>query len=244
MSHNLEERGRSIVATASKKIRPVEYIRSELRLMDAEDLLDLAVAYLLAQVKQSQRARVRDIERDAQDSALTLRAPAADVASSRLLMVAPGAPPPTVAREEIREEWLRNNSGNPAALRAYDEGMAREQERLDKIAERVAAKDREREESYRLAWAKVDEAFSRLKNELRMEWTSELLGSEFALGDGTTTTWGDATREQHLLRMALHKRNAVAGMEGYARHAAALEEIERTGSANLREALTVTALKP
>jgi hypothetical protein len=209
--NSLEERGRSIVAQAAKKIRPVEYIRTEVRLMDPEDIVDLATAYLLAQVKQNKRANVRVIERDAQR-----------------------ALPPVVEQREREPRY---------GTRAWDAWAARE-------ANHEAA---EQTRDLRRAYARIDAetmvkklnffqtTLEEYKKTVIMEWTTELLNSEFALGDGTTTTWGDATREQHEARMELHGRNALAGMEGYARHAAAVEELERTGAESLREALAVAA---
>ena len=87
----------------------------------------------------------------------------------------------------------------------------------------------------------VSAATAKFAAELRMEWTRELLDSEFALGDGTTVRWGDATMDQHEYRYQLHARNAQAGLEGAARHKEAIDTLNTTGASTLREAVAVAA---
>lgn len=87
----------------------------------------------------------------------------------------------------------------------------------------------------------MDSIIGKFKDTLHMEWTAELLDSEFATGDGSKVTWGDATRDQHADRFNMHKRNATAGMEGAARHQQAIETLDTTGATTLREAVSVAA---
>lgn len=87
----------------------------------------------------------------------------------------------------------------------------------------------------------LNSILNKFKDELRVEWTRELLDQKFALGDGTDVTWGHATREQHEIRLAMHKRNAIAGLEGAARHQQAIETLESTGCLTLGEAVKVAA---
>lgn len=83
----------------------------------------------------------------------------------------------------------------------------------------------------------------RYRDELRMEWTDELLRSDFSLGDGTKVTWGDATREQHEWRAEMHTKNAAAGVEGAARHRAAIRLLDESGANSLNSHLAV-AMEP
>lgn len=103
----------------------------------------------------------------------------------------------------------------------------------------------------RLAMAEID-AFAGLMSGLqqsltkytaamRMEWTQELLGSEFALPNGQRVTWGEATAEQHATRLAMFMDKAAANLEGAARHRKALDELEKMGAANLNALVGVTA---
>lgn len=101
--------------------------------------------------------------------------------------------------------------------------------------------ERQADESMSQLWRSFDDTLQSLRESWEMEWTQELLASRFALGDGTDTTWGLATREQHEYRYKMHAANAVAGMEGAARHRAALDTLEQTGAANLYDALKVAA---
>jgi len=197
---SLELASREIVKKAASKLSPVDYIRSELRQMDPEDVVALATAYLLAQLKQRKRAQVREVEHEAQ------------------------------ASREPR--W---------GTRAWD--------RWAELPENAEAAEKTREWHYqadaidlRLARelrADIGRALDEFTNTMKMVWTRELLDSEFAVGDGTVTTWGDATLEQHEARMAMHRQNALGAAEGYARHAAAVDEIKRAGTSTLREAVSV-----
>lgn len=73
--------------------------------------------------------------------------------------------------------------------------------------------------------------------DLKMEWTTELLTSGFALPDGTLVTWGEATIEQHVVRADMLRGNAIANAEAAARHLHAIETIKGAGAATLGEAV-------
>jgi hypothetical protein len=70
---------------------------------------------------------------------------------------------------------------------------------------------------------------------IRLELTAELLGSEFALGDGRRVTWGDATVTDHDQRISMLIANASANAEAAARHRAAVMLIESLGVQSLGE---------
>ena len=110
----------------------------------------------------------------------------------------------------------------------------------DQMALEVEYERIERESQTKL-WNGMAEIIENYKNELRMEWTDELLRSDFALADGTKVKWGDATREQHEWRADMHAKNAAAGIEGAARHRAAIELLDQTGTESLNDAVAVPA---
>jgi hypothetical protein len=56
----------------------------------------------------------------------------------------------------------------------------------------------------------------------RIEWTRDLLDSSLPLGDGTRTTWGQATIEQHEARAAMFEQYAQSNVDGAVRHRAAI----------------------
>lgn len=100
-----------------------------------------------------------------------------------------------------------------------------------KTPEHFAAQEeitrRHHEEMYRI--------IDNYARDLKVQWTAELLGADFALADGTRVTWGDATVDQHQERAALFQRNAVANAEGAARHLQAIEQLQSSGCATLAD---------
>jgi hypothetical protein len=80
-------------------------------------------------------------------------------------------------------------------------------------------------------------AFTKLKAAWHIEWTDELLNSTVQLADGSTIAFGDATREQHIARATIHRRNTALNMEAAVRHEKAVEALNETGASTLREAL-------
>lgn len=68
-----------------------------------------------------------------------------------------------------------------------------------------------------------------------MEWTQELLDSPFALGDGRTVTWGDATVDDHRQRVAMLVKHATGTVQSAARHEKAIDELQAAGANTLRE---------
>ena len=83
---------------------------------------------------------------------------------------------------------------------------------------------------------KINGIVSDYVEELKVEWTAELLASVFALSDGSLVTWGEATVDQHRERVEMFTMNAQANMEGAARHLKAIEHIEQSDSVNLMTA--------
>lgn len=79
------------------------------------------------------------------------------------------------------------------------------------------------------------------KAELRIEWTADLLASTFSVGDGTFVTWGEATADHHRDRVEMFKANAIANIEGAARHEAALDTLTTTGAPCLNMAVATKA---
>ncbi len=69
----------------------------------------------------------------------------------------------------------------------------------------------------------------------RLKVTQELLATSFALGDGTKTTWGNATREQHQLRLDYLTAHIQGTSETAARHWAAILMLDEAGATCLRE---------
>lgn len=95
--------------------------------------------------------------------------------------------------------------------------------------------EQRREEIDRNFHARLEKAITDYAVEMHMQWTTDLLSSPFALSDGTLITWGEATVEHHRERVEMFQRNAVANMEGAARHEAALRDLTSAGATTLND---------
>lgn len=120
--------------------------------------------------------------------------------------------------------WANRNINKERAKvnREEHERLSAEYERIDKEAMLGLVSD-------------LTSAMEKYRESIRIEWTRELLDSSFAMGDGTFVTWGDATRENHEARIEMHRANAQAGLEGWARHAAAIDAITAAGASCLND---------
>jgi hypothetical protein len=116
-----------------------------------------------------------------------------------------------------------------AAYRTSEPLSPRSERRMQERRERVEAASRRVREA-------ADAAIALVREQAIVEWTEELLASEFATGDGTHVTWGEASLEQHEVRAEMHRQNVVGGLEGAARHQQAIALICRSGTKNLNEA--------
>lgn len=83
------------------------------------------------------------------------------------------------------------------------------------------------------AVAETNRAIDSFVSDIRMEWTMELLHSDFALRNGNRVTWGEATVEQHTERRSMFADNAKANLAGAARHDIAITSLTNTGALNL-----------
>lgn len=78
---------------------------------------------------------------------------------------------------------------------------------------------------------------------IRLEVTSELLATLFAVGDGSErVTWGDATVDQHERRVEMLLGNAAGNAETAARHTAAINLINSYGVICLKEIVNECAI--
>lgn len=142
-------------------------------------------------------------------------------------------------------EYEANPRMAPRNSRAYrkwiltEEGQRHEAERLARIAEedekdRLFREDPD-EYSNRFGWGLVRRQFEDWENKIRLKVTAELLAASFALGDGRTVTWGDATIEDHHIRIGLLQRQLLGTGDAIARHEAAVSMIVEAGVTRLGE---------
>lgn len=86
-------------------------------------------------------------------------------------------------------------------------------------------------------WATVRALLDEYRRVVIVEWTAELLDSEFAVGDGRRVTWGAATVDEHVARIRLLTSNVRGNLDAIARHEAAIRAIQESSTASLAEAV-------
>jgi hypothetical protein len=126
-------------------------------------------------------------------------------------------------REQLLHELSRPGRPAPPAGRQWRRTPEQEAE--------IAAQDAAIQARYVRT---LTDVMHRYTEEMRLEWTQELLDSTFVGADGELITWGDASADDHRARVEMFMRNAEANMEGAARHTKALHALEATGAATLR----------
>ena len=134
-------------------------------------------------------------------------------------------------------------------LQAEREASRLRQEKIDRHNnDPEVIKKREEEEQRFIEWQRKNEAersarlleyqrhmVEEIKKEAIIEWTDKLLSQPIRMPDGTRTTWGEATVEQHRQRLEMFEKNAIANTEGAVRHALALEKLHVAGVTCLNE---------
>lgn len=153
---------------------------------------------------------------------------------------------------EIERTAMKEAVRQVAHSKAFDAEAFRERlrkEREERYA-RMQAKDAERraarEEYYQSGEAKnitsqffaevnaaIDELKVHLRDEIVMEWTTELLESAITLSDGTVTTWGEASVLDHNDRIEMFDKNTKANLEGAVRHEYAVKVLVESGQPSL-----------
>lgn len=115
--------------------------------------------------------------------------------------------------------------------------------RVDTRPARDAAWQAQRDEDDARSEARLVEKLSSIvaayRDELRIEWTAELLETEFALPDGTRVTWGHASVANHQERAEMFEANAHANLEGAARHRKAISDLQEAKVERLEQLVAV-----
>ncbi|TFB96562.1 MULTISPECIES: hypothetical protein [unclassified Cryobacterium] len=72
---------------------------------------------------------------------------------------------------------------------------------------------------------KVNAIVAEAAKYLHAEWSRELLGSTFSLGDGTRVAWADATAEQHADRAQMLEGMAAGDLQTASIHRRAIQDL-------------------
>lgn len=153
------------------------------------------------------------------------------------------------AREKAEVEPLLDGDGRCPVCRKRHTSVRtmgpclsklRQREAIEKDARQQGTDEAAlRDQLYRDDWSRMAKLVAGFADKLRMEWTAELLSSPIAMPDGTRTTWGAATVEQHRARAAMFEANATANAQGAARHLLAVHELEAAGVDCLNDLVAV-----
>lgn len=131
-------------------------------------------------------------------------------------------------RAAVRETEVRSA---PIATRSNSETAAERQERYrreDFFAEEAQ-------------YASLGALMADYKSAVRLEITVELLRSTFALADGRTVTWGNATLADHRARTEMIGKQVAGSLETIARHNEAIRMIKKAKASRLADLAKVAA---
>lgn len=165
----------------------------------------LAALYLAEEVARLDRAAALAVERQAERDA----EPAAE--NSGPISYMGRAKPRRYSKRW--QEWVQTDEG-----REYE-----------------AQREADEAASSRMLFEALDKTLKDYEKAMKMKWTAELLGTEFALPDGTAVTWGEATVEDHEARQQMFMRNAHGNLEGAARHSQAINDLRAGNVSTLND---------
>lgn len=165
------------------------------------DLTALAYGFALEAARGAMRGAVRTTERSSVTSTPPTDASGRPISKRQ-------------AEREFREEQDRKFYSSP-------EGKA---ELARQAAEERAAKARWDGIMQQIQDDIHDKATA-LADQMVAEWTADLLASTFALPDGKRVTWGEATADQHRIRVNMLVKQAAGTTETAALHQKALQEM-------------------
>lgn len=214
------------------------------RQMSVTQRMSLVVRTLASEIEFLRRSRAREVERQAvlaKERAEVVAQQERDRAAWAALQ-----PERESADQEKRAYWERYPMRAPKSTRIYREWARSDSGR--EYLRREAAEEAAREAELQAAggyWGllrkQVDEALTEARQEGRLELTRELLGSSFALGDGRSVTWGEATEAEHQQRMSLLGRQAAGTIETMTIHETAVQMLRASNARCLNEIAGVAA---
>lgn len=140
-------------------------------------------------------------------------------------------------------EWVKDQQ-RAEARRVEQAGdrAARNERRnyLAKVSRLRESDPAEYHRRYTIAGA-IETFEQEIRQEVRLEITAELLGTSFALGNGHSVTWGEATVEDHQLRLQMLTANVLGNFETMHLHEQAISLIQKQGVSRLADAQAVAA---
>lgn len=210
------------------------------RQLSAADRKGLLVGWVSVRIDARRRARAHDIEQAALTMA-THEGRAAEWETARQTRQTEWREAPWLAHPntKIYREWVAST----------DEGQRHEARRLQAAADK-AEQDRlfkedpsEYDRRYGMSalMTEFSKAIEGIRTKAKLELTAELLGSSFALGDGSRVTWGAATLEDHRQRIELLGRNVEGNLQTIVLHETAAALLRQSSASCLADLQTVAA---
>jgi hypothetical protein len=212
-------------------------VQAEIDLMPYEVVAGWAYAHVVRVAAQRAREGTREVERRTPEAIAEIQE-RNRIASER--SIATRAANKASLEAEVApalEAWKATHDFTPYRPKDVERVIRRQTALLvfDLKKSKKEAEDYRRANPWGTANLAFEEAIAQFKKAVQVEWTMELLNSGFVLPDGTTTTWGQATIDQHIAREEMFTTNALANMEGAARHRQAIERIQASGVTCLAE---------
>lgn len=219
--------GELVRAAAASDLSVEQAAEAVVEALDEEDSRRMLLCLMGDLIEDERRARVREIERDAEWKAEREEREARRALGYHVLDASDPDNPLKWRRNSKRyKEWART-----------PEGEAVERDRRDSMEREIAR------------WAEIDDhggplghatwlldrLIEKERRNAKLELTEELLGSSFALGDGTMVTWGSATAEEHQQRILMLMRNVEGNLTTISIHQKALAMMSGANAGCLSE---------
>lgn len=231
----------TIARDLSKDITPDLPVRAAAAIdgaFDGQDIRSIAIQYVVESARDLARYSVMRIEQEATRARLKAELPdLPDHVLDRWEFMT------EAERVKAREEdarWREVRLSNEEETRGHigpkrpgswsQDNLCNDCKRCQETWTQDAELRRQHDERLRLIY---DTYEANLRAQIFVEWTEELLAAEIAMPDGSRTTWGLATIQQHRLRHDMLAKNAMANMENAARHSIAIEALTTSGAPNL-----------
>lgn len=195
-------------------------IKNWVTALDRDEILDLAASALADELRQRRRQQTRQVERRVTEPARPVPTPSRPKSLSDAWK-SPGK------RTKGYNQWLYSEPSTPE--KEYVRNRDRENAEIDRRLREDLTKT-------------MTSALESFKQSLRVEWTQELLDSTFALRDGTSVRWGEATVSQFEERKEMFMTNARANLEGAARVEHAISALRSTGELTLDDVMRKVAV--
>jgi hypothetical protein len=207
------------------------------------NIRDIARAYLMSTLRNRDRRHVRAVEESARYvDPVREAAGVSQLASHREALVEAGYPKWDVDEfGQPKREFLGTIEGKAWRDRVPGASRLVERAKTEATSERKhAERQAKSDETQRRLRADMEAAIAQWKQDVIIEWSTELLSSTFMV-EGQSVSWGDATVAQHEARAESLTKQAVGTVETAAMHMKAVERLRAAAVQTLNDVEKVAA---